>query len=343
MATVSHVSPDLLEVGPGSFLADACLVGGMRIHNNMVEFGNVRIGTKSFVGNSAFLPGGVTVGDGVLIGVSSTPPAGASLVRDNTRWLGSPGFELPNTQLDTCFQEDQLFTPTRAAFLERAATDAARILVPRLIQTVCAIAFVGSIAVLSRVAPPYVVAAALPFIATALAFLAIGMAAMLKWSIQGAVKPVVKPLWSRFVWQNEFVNGVFETAAAPAMAPLLGTPFIGVCLRMMGCKVGRWCFINSTLFSEFDLVEIGDRAAINLGVTIQTHLFEDRIFKAEHLKIGSDCSVGNMAVILYATEMRPGSALGSLSVLMKGETLPSATSWMGIPCTRSDMRSLEAA
>lgn len=343
MATVSHVSPDLLEVGRGSFLADACLVGGMRIHNSMVEFGNVRIGTRSFVGNSAIVPGGVTVGDGVLIGVSSTLPSGASVVRDNTRWLGSPGFELPNTQLDTCFQEDQLFTPTRAAFLERAATDAARILVPRLIQTVCAITFVGSIAVLSRVAPLHVVAAALPFMATASAYLAIGMTALLKWSIQGAVKPVVKPLWSRFVWHNEFVNGVFETAAAPAMSPLLGTPFIGACLRMMGCKVGRWCFINSTLFSEFDLVEIGDRAAINLGVTIQTHLFEDRIFKADHLKIGSDCSVGNMAVVLYATEMKPGSALGSLSVLMKGETLPSATSWMGIPCMRSNVRSLQAA
>jgi non-ribosomal peptide synthetase-like protein len=103
---------------------------------------------------------------------------------------------------------------------------------------------------------------------------------------------------------------------------------------MMGCKIGKWCFIETTLFSEFDLVEIGDHACLNLGATIQTHLFEDRIFKADHLKIGEGCSVGNMAVVLYDTEMQSGSALGPLSVLMKGETLPPLTHWHGIPCER---------
>ncbi len=91
---------------------------------------------------------------------------------------------------------------------------------------------------------------------------------------------------------------------------------------MMGCKVGKWCFIDTTLFSEFDLVEIGDRACLNLGATIQTHLFEDRIFKADRLSIGEGCTVGNMAVVLYGTEMQSGSVLRPLSVLMKGETLP---------------------
>jgi len=100
---------------------------------------------------------------------------------------------------------------------------------------------------------------------------------------------------------------------------------------MMGCKVGRWVFLETTLFSEFDLVEIGDRAALNLGATIQTHLFEDRVMKSDRLRIGPECSIANMAVVLYGTEMQRGSSLGALSVLMKGEVLPPFSRWAGIP------------
>jgi UDP-3-O-[3-hydroxymyristoyl] glucosamine N-acyltransferase len=100
---------------------------------------------------------------------------------------------------------------------------------------------------------------------------------------------------------------------------------------MMGCRIGRWVFLETTLFSEFDLVEIGDHAAINLGSTIQTHLFEDRVMKADYLKIGRDCTVGNMAVVLYGSEMKQGASLGAMSVLMKGEALPERTQWVGIP------------
>ena len=98
----------------------------------------------------------------------------------------------------------------------------------------------------------------------------------------------MKPLWCSYVWLNDVVNALYETVAASAMTPLMGTPFIAPCLRMMGCKVGRWVFLETTLFSEFDLVEIGDRAALNLGATIQTHLFEDRVMKSDQLKIGPE-------------------------------------------------------
>ena len=47
------------------------------------------------------------------------------------------------------------------------------------------------------------------------------------------------------------------------------------------------CILETTYFSEFDLVHIGDHAAINLGATIQTHLFEDRVMKADYLRIGN--------------------------------------------------------
>ena len=122
----------------------------------------------------------------------------------------------------------------------------------------------------------------------------------------GTFEPTVHPLWCRYVWNNEIVNGTFEFIAEAVMPPLLGTPLAAACLRLMGCRIGKWVYLETTYFSEFDLVHIGDHAAINFGATIQTHLFEDRVMKADHLRIGDGASVGNMAVVLYDTEIRAG-------------------------------------
>ena len=92
--------------------------------------------------------------------------------------------------------------------------------------------------------------------------------------------------------------------------------------------------MDTELFSEFDLVEVGDYAALNFGVVIQNHLFEDRIMKSSRLRIGDECSVGNMSVVLYDTEMQQGSSIGPMSLLMKGETLPPNTKWIGIPTSQ---------
>ena len=85
------------------------------------------------------------------------------------------------------------------------------------------------------------------------------------------------------------------------------------------------------LFSEFDLVRIGNGVALNYDAIIQNHLFEDRIMKSSYLDIGDGCSVGNMSVVLYDSRMEDGAVLGSLSLLMKGEVMPSRTRWYGIP------------
>jgi non-ribosomal peptide synthetase-like protein len=147
----------------------------------------------------------------------------------------------------------------------------------------------------------------------------------------GTFKPEIKPLWCTYVWLNEVVNGVYESVGLPIMELFMGTPFFNWYMRLMGCKVGKHVFLETGLFSEFDLVEIGDFAALNYGVVVQNHLFEDRIMKSSYLKIGDDCSVGNMSVVLYDSEMQLGASIDSLSLLMKGETLPPHTKWVGIP------------
>ena len=56
--------------------------------------------------------------------------------------------------------------------------------------------------------------------------------------------------------------------------------------------------------------------------------------KMSTIEIGAGCNVGAGSLVLYDTRMETGSALGDLSLLMKGEVLPAATSWEGIPARK---------
>jgi len=141
-----------------------------------------------------------------------------------------------------------------------------------------------------------------------------------------------RPLWSLFLWRLEFVNALFEFFATPlALEVLQGTPLLPWYLRLLGARIGRRVYIDTTGFLEFDLVEIGDRSVLNQCCILQTHLFEDRILKASRLRIGADCEIGTQSVVLYDTEMKDGARLGALSLVMKGESLPAGTQWVGSP------------
>jgi non-ribosomal peptide synthetase-like protein len=112
---------------------------------------------------------------------------------------------------------------------------------------------------------------------------------------------------------------------------LQGTPFLPWYYRLLGARIGRRTYLHTTGLIEFDLVEVGDEAAVNEDCVLQTHLFEDRVLKAAKLRVGRGCVLGAVSVVLYGSEMKDGARLDALSLLMKGEVLPVGTNWAGSP------------
>jgi acetyltransferase-like isoleucine patch superfamily enzyme len=53
--------------------------------------------------------------------------------------------------------------------------------------------------------------------------------------------------------------------------------------------------------------------------------------KMSNINIGPRARVGAGSLVLYDTVLGEGAALGDLSLLMKGETLPAHSRWEGIP------------
>ncbi len=334
ISTISQMTPDLVEIDDESFFADGSMIGGRHFYRGHVEFARNRIGRRSFVGNNAILSIGSQLGEGCLLGVLSVPPDDRQATPDGTEWLGSPSFSLPFRRKVEGFGASVTFDPTIRLYVQRLLIDAFRILAPFFILNLGAIAFSLFVVAGWSTLPVWLFCLLTPVAFSATAIATSLCVVALKRLIMGSFRPVVKPLWCQYVWWNEVINGAYETVGAPVLSPLQGTPAFNLYLRLMGCKVGKWAYVGTTLFSEFDLVDIGDHAILNPGVVVQNHLFEDRIMKSSHLKIGDECSVGNLAVILYDTEMKQGASVGPLSLLMKGETLPAHSRWRGIPTSR---------
>ena len=253
--------------------------------------------------------------------------------------MGSPSFRLPYRKKVEGFDAAETFQPTFSLYVKRLCIDAVRILLPAYLSTAGVAAFILWVIYSLYYLPLWSLFALAPVVGLAITLAMLLSVVAVKKLLMGTFEPVIKPLWCVYVWLNEAVNGVYETVAAPILTPMQGTPFICWFLRLMGCKLGKHVYMGTTLFSEFDLVEIGDYVALNTEVVAQNHLFEDRIMKSSYLKIGNDCNVGNVSVVLYDTEMQAGSTVGPLSLLMKGEVLPERSRWIGNPTRLDDNES----
>ena len=139
-------------------------------------------------------------------------------------------------------------------------------------------------------------------------------------------------MWTPFVWTSEAVTNLYESIAVPNFLDVLrGTPMLAPMLRGLGAKIGRNVYLDSTDFTEFDCVEIGDYAELNSWAGPQTHLFEDRIMKIGHVRIGARSTLRTRGIVLYDAEVGEGAVLGPLTLVLKGERIPPATAWIGSP------------
>jgi non-ribosomal peptide synthetase-like protein len=338
VSTASFISPDLLSIGDESFIADSVSLGASRIRDGFLTIGRNQIGKRSFIGNSAMLPPETVIGDDVLIGCLSAPPANpADALRRDTAWMGSPAIFLPQRQKSNAFAEEVTFDPPARLRVQRAFIEFIRVIAPSTgFIILLSLLFSGLLLLRDQFSLGQTLLF-FPFL-----YIGCGMAATLftiaaKWLVVGRYRAGEKPLWNNFVWRNELINALHEHLAEPFLiGALTGTPFVSWYFRLLGARIGRRVYMETTDFSEFDLATIGDEAMLNADCTVQTHLFEDRVMKMSTVEIGPRCKVGAGSLVLYDTRMEERAELGDLSLLMKGEVLPKETKWEGIPARKAD-------
>lgn len=333
MGEAPHFSPDLLTVGEGGFTASSVALAWPTIHRGLISFSPVIVGKRAFVGNMGLLPGGAEIGEGGLLGCMSIPPTNNKASVANTAWLGSPAVFLPKRELVSGYSDEETFQPSRRLYFIRLAIEFIRIIMPSTFSFILLFSMLYSVDFF--LAHNYSLSGLLLVMPAAELTINLALVAvfvLMKWTVLGKIEPLVKPVWSVFIWKYDIIEYLYcFFLNSHFINYILGTPFVAILFRCLGAKIGKHFFTDSNDFTEFDLISIGDNVCINSEVIIQTHLYEDRIFKMSTIEIQEGCNVGCASIVLYDTLMEKNSTLGTFSLLMKGEKLPANTTWAGIP------------
>ncbi len=335
ISNASNVSHHLLEIGNESFIADVAVIGETDIRNQELILKKTIIGDKIFIGNSAVVPQGLNLGNNKLIGVLSIAPSQSKLDQLETDWFGSPAIQLPKRQINANYPDSLTFKPNKLRVIARSIIEFIRILIPQSLILCFSIIFIAyahdlitknnSVVALLLFPIYYLLIVALP------AFL---VTFLLKWIIIGKYKKAEYPMWTIHVWLTEAITSLYESVAVAYFLDFLqGTIFLPFFVRLLGVKVGKKVYLETTDFTEFDLVTIGDYANLNFDSGPQTHLFEDRVMKMGPVKIGSNVTIGAGTIILYDSIIGKNTVINPLSLVMKGDEVPSNSIWGGIPIT----------
>jgi non-ribosomal peptide synthetase-like protein len=330
VSTINFLDPDMLTLGDESFVAGETVIAPAVFHRGCVSLGPARVGRRSFVGNGAILPGGCEMGDNSLLGLHSVPSG--SSVDAGSIWLGSPAIRLPRRQTSQPFPEDLTFRPRPSLVAWRLGIEYLRLTLPAAIVELSMLLDLYLTIRLAAVLPPLALLALLPVLALGAGVACFLSVVVLKWLVIGRYRPRVEPMWNVWVRRTELITGLYATLAAPLLNGFFtGTPWVGMFLRLLGARIGRRVWLATTSFSEFDLVELGDDAAMAEEAALQTHLYEDRVMKMSLVRVGAGSSLGAVSVVLYDAEVGAGACVDAQTLVMKGESLPSGTRWRGIP------------
>ncbi len=331
VSTATGVIPELLTLGDESFIADAVMLGDEEITRGWMILQPTTIGRRSFVGNSAYIADGTDLPDGVLIGVQSKIPEKDQLQSGET-WFGSPALRLPARETVADFPEHLTFKPSIARRMMRGFIEGLRIVLPSAFAI-----GVGYMIVLSVINTVVTKGWLYGLLALTLSGIAYGIVSfllivVLKWALIGRYKTRSAPMWTMFVWVSEGITSLYESIAIQnCLNYVRGTPFLPMLLRLLGVKVGKNVYLDTADITEFDCVSIGDNSELNSFSGPQTHLFEDRIMKIGEVKIGSHVTVHCRSIVLYNAEVADQTLLGPLTLVMKGEKIPTQSAWIGSP------------
>lgn len=166
------------------------------------------------------------------------------------------------------------------------------------------------------------------------------VAVVAKWVLVGCYRVQQVPMFSCFIWRSDLAYEL-ELPLRATAAIFDGTPIINWIYRALGVKIGRDVFILGTSFMEHDLTEIRDGATV-AGATLQTHLYEDRMYKTGKVLIGEKALIAPGGFALYGSVIENGASLGPSSLLMRNERFEPFRRHFGLPSGAAEVISFAA-
>ncbi len=320
--------PKLTTINDESFLADDTLIGSYELGGGWLRVEHTKIGKRAFVGNSGMTAPGRKVPKRALVAVLSAAPR-RKTAKAGSSWLGSPPVLLRRPAGVT--DDSRTYAPSRRLRVARGLVECCRVLAVLASAALALGVVTGLVALLGSAYPWWAAVLAGPLLMVG-GLLAAVLTSAVKWVLVGRIQAVDHPLWSSFVWRSELADTFVEVVAAPWFArAATGTPVLNLWLRSLGATIGRGVWCETYWLPEPDLVELGDGVTVNQGCVLQTHLFHDRVLSIDRVSLRRGSTLGPNSVILPASRLGRDATVGPVSLVMRGESVPDKTRWIGNP------------
>jgi acetyltransferase-like isoleucine patch superfamily enzyme len=135
-----------------------------------------------------------------------------------------------------------------------------------------------------------------------------------------------------FQWAS--YNAIILLVRFSCMNWMRVTPLICVFHRFMGMKLGKRVQINTAVIGDSNLIEIGDDTVIGGDVTLIGHSAERGNLVTSRVKIGSNVTVGLMAMVMPGVTIGDRAVIAANAFLPKGTVVGEGEIWAGIPAKK---------
>ena len=330
---VKHENPYLSSVGTGTQVASGLSIINADFSSTSFRVSRASIGPRNFLGNMIAYPSQARTGDNCLLATKVLVPIDGE-VREGVGLLGSPSFEIPRTvERDSRLKDLASGDAMRRRLAAKNRHNLVSIglfLLARWFYTFVVI-LIGSWAVdqdLHHGASAIALGASVIALAEILILaFSVAHAVLVERASTGfrGLRPKYCSIYDIDFWRTERFFKLHAGALVNAL--FNGTPFKSAIYRLLGVRLGRRLFDDGGGMAEKNLVTIGDDVTLNAGAFVQCHSQEDFAFKSDRITIGSGCTIGVGAMMLYGVTMGDGAVLAPDSFLMKGEEIPPHERW----------------
>jgi hypothetical protein len=118
------------------------------------------------------------------------------------------------------------------------------------------------------------------------------------------------------------------------------TMFSQLFYRLMGMKIGKNVYLNSTRIVDPCLLELGDNVTIGGSASIMAHYAQAGYLILSPVKIGAGATVGLRATIMGGVEMGEKSKVLANSFVLPNSKIPPGETWGGIPAAKLDLAAI---
>ena len=321
--------PVLTTVGDGAFLADDTLLGGYELGGGWLRVGRVKVGKHAFVGNSGMTAPGRKVPKQGLVAVLSAAPR-RTKAKAGTSWLGSPPTQL---RRDAGTGDDsRTYNPPVRLRVARATVEVLRLVPVIVFSRHRARGGVRPGAARRRVGWWAAAASSGPVVIAAGA-VAAGITSAAKWLAGGARPQGRAPALERVRVAQRAGRHLRRVRRGAVVRPRRDRH---PGRSTSGC--GRWApgsarasGARPTGFPRPTWSTSRDGVTVNEGCVVQTHLFHDRMLSMDTVTLRAGATLGPHSVILPAAVLGRHATVGPVSLVMRGESVPDKTRWIGNP------------